>query len=362
MKQIRQPWIYSVFVDSVFILLPPFFSLLVIYSFPDYFSMEKETRLFEWIILILFIDVAHVYSTLYRTYFDKETLENKKVLLISVPLFSFITGVIVYEFDAMLFWRVLAYLAVFHFIRQQYGFMRIYSRKESMPKYISYFDTFTIYCATLYPVIFWHLKGPRNFHWFIEGDFYYFGNEAIRNITTAIYLTTIVLYLLKELYLILYAGSFNLPRNLIIGGTFLSWYFGIIYYNGDLIFTLINVVSHGIPYMALIWIYGRKKHHTPSLAKNLVSVFFTEYGIMLFLGLLFFFAYIEEGFWDALVWNDHKEFFSFFYFLPKVSDHHILSLLVPFLSLPQVTHYILDGFIWKLSKDSNGWKKVTLEI
>jgi hypothetical protein len=359
MKAIKQPWIYSYFIDSVFILLPPFFSLLLIYLFPLYFNEEKETHLFEWIFLILFIDVAHVYSTLYRTYFDKETFENKKALLINTPLFSFITGVIIYEIDSMMFWRLLAYLAVFHFIRQQYGFMRIYSRKESLPGYISYFDSFAIYCATLYPVLFWHLKGPRNFHWFVQGDFYYFGSEALIHIMTMLYLSTIILYLLKEGYIIVKYRSLNLPRNLIIAGTFLSWYFGIVYYNGDLIFTLINVVSHGIPYMALIWIYGRKKY-AAATRKDLVRMLFKEYAIMLFLGLLFTFAYLEEGFWDALVWNDHREFFSFFYFLPKITDHHMLALLIPLLSLPQITHYVLDGFIWKLSKD-NDWKKVTLE-
>jgi hypothetical protein len=259
----------------------------------------------------------------------------------------------------MMFWRLLAYLAVFHFIRQQYGFMRIYSRKESLPGYISYFDSFAIYCATLYPVLFWHLKGPRNFHWFVQGDFYYFGSEALIHIMTMLYLSTIILYLLKEGYIIVKYRSLNLPRNLIIAGTFLSWYFGIVYYNGDLIFTLINVVSHGIPYMALIWIYGRKKY-AAATRKDLVRMLFKEYAIMLFLGLLFTFAYLEEGFWDALVWNDHREFFSFFYFLPKITDHHMLALLIPLLSLPQITHYVLDGFIWKLSKD-NDWKKVTLE-
>jgi hypothetical protein len=44
---------------------------------------------------------------------------------------------------------------------------------------------------------------------------------------------------------------FNIPKNLIIIGTLSSWFFGIVYFNNDLVFTLLNVVSHGIPYMAL---------------------------------------------------------------------------------------------------------------
>jgi hypothetical protein len=35
--------------------------------------------------------------------------------------------------------------------------------------------------------------------------------------------------------------------------------------------------------------------------------------------------------------------------------HHslALSILVAILVLPQVTHYVLDGFIWKFSKDAS---------
>ena len=32
-----------------------------------------------------------------------------------------------------------------------------------------------------------------------------------------------------------------------------------------------------------------------------------------------------------------------------------LAFIVPLLALPQVTHYILDGFIWKIRKDEFKW-------
>ena len=32
-----------------------------------------------------------------------------------------------------------------------------------------------------------------------------------------------------------------------------------------------------------------------------------------------------------------------------------MSLLVPLLTLPQLTHNILDGFIWKIRKDDIKW-------
>jgi len=36
--------------------------------------------------------------------------------------------------------------------------------------------------------------------------------------------------------------------------------------------------------------------------------------------------------------------------------------LVPLLTLPQLTHYILDGFIWKIRKDEIKWNNEVGEL
>jgi hypothetical protein len=43
-----------------------------------------------------------------------------------VPLLGFAIGVALYSEGELVFWRALAYLAVFHFIRQQYGWVALY--------------------------------------------------------------------------------------------------------------------------------------------------------------------------------------------------------------------------------------------
>jgi hypothetical protein len=66
-------------------------------------------------------------------------------------------------------------------------------------------------------------------------------------------------------------------------------------------------------------------------------------------------AYLEEGFWDGLIWREHQLFFWPFSFLPSVNDSVILALLVPLLALPQSTHYVLDGFIWRVKDKKSVW-------
>lgn len=351
----QQPWIGKPVTDIVFILLPPFLCLLVIALFPGLFQNSKGLSDAGWVILVLLIDVAHVYSTLYRTYFDPAAYRRQRTILLVIPFIGFITGVILYSVSSLLFWRILAYVAVFHFIRQQYGFMRVYSRREKQSRLFRLIDTITIYTATLYPVLYWHFEGPRNFNWFIENDFFYIPATGILSVLTVLYILIIAVYAGKEVYSVIKTRVFNWPKFLVISGTLVSWYFGIVYFNGDLAFTLLNVVSHGIPYMALIWLYGKKNYSRPGQGSRFLRLVFSRFGIALFLGLLFLLAFVEEGFWDLGVWQEHDRIFNPGNAIAISVPDKLLSFLVPLLALPQVTHYILDGFIWRIRNDEFKW-------
>lgn len=356
----RQPWISTPLTDIVFILSPSFLSLLLVFLLPGVFGNQATVSDFSWLLLVVLIDVSHVYSTLYRTYFDPAAFRKQKQLLIGVPVAGFIGAMLIYTIDDLLFWRVLAYIAVFHFIRQQYGFMRIYSRYETLPALCRRIDTWAIYTATIYPIVYWHLNGPRNFNWFLQGDFFYLSvSPAVLTVLTLLYVLIILLYLIKEIWLIIRTRQFNLPRNAILAGTFLSWYAGIVYCNGDLVFTFLNVISHGIPYMALVWIHGRKKKEATMNRQSLLRYVYSSRGIGLFLAIIFLFAFLEESLWDILVWKEH-EMVLLSAWVPQIHlSKELLSIVVPLLALPQLTHYILDAFIWRIRKDDFRWSNET---
>ena len=80
--------------------------------------------------------------------------------------------------------------------------------------------------------------------------------------------------------------------------------------------------------------------------------------MLFFLGLIFLFAFIEEGLWDITVWNEHRNIFGTNGLMAIDLSDRILSFVVPLLALPQITHYILDGFIWKVRKDEFKWSQV----
>lgn len=354
-KQYQQPWLQNRSTDLLFILLPPFICLLIIILFPATFQNNDQISLTGWILLVLLIDVGHVYSTLYRTYFDRNALKKQGTILWLTPFIAFAAGLLLYHFSVLWFWRILAYAAVYHFIRQQYGFMRLYSRFEDKQFFTSTLDILVIYGATLYPLLYWHLSGPRNFNWFISGDFVYFNGAAILSLLTRLYITLLVVYVIHLTLQTIKTQHFNLPKFGVISGTVISWYFGIVYYNGDMAFTLLNVVSHGIPYMALVWIHGKKVYSKQKTSNPFLYRIFSKKGLILFLLIIFGLAFAEEFFWDIAVWKEHPAAFGGSYFADLQPGKELLNILVPLLALPQFTHYILDGFIWKIKKNEIRW-------
>ncbi|RAV97958.1 hypothetical protein [Pseudochryseolinea flava] len=340
---IKSHWLTDPVKEGWIIMVPSIVPVLGVLFFNNYFSTNTVSTLW-WLILVVCIDVSHVYSTLFRMYWDKHTFDRYKSLLVIIPIISFAVGFAIHFYNDMIFWRVLAYIAVFHFIRQQYGFMRLYARKENNNRWIKWIDTVSIYNATIFPILYWHIHLTNQINWFVKDDFVAL-NFQHSEILIAVYIIIGATYVIKEGWLSLQRKQFNLPKNLIMIGTYASWYVGIVMFQGDLIFTFLNVVAHGIPYMGLVWLYGEKK-----ATRNFN---FGWKGVVIFLSVLILFAYFEEAIWDAWVWRDHEQVFSW---LPTVmtpiSNSWVLSIVVPLLVLPQITHYILDGFIWKFSSDA----------
>ena len=363
MSKNTQPWLFSPAFDLAFILGPALLVVAVVLVFQGQFGALQAVPPWLWLLLVVGVDVSHVYSTVFRTYLDREELKQRQTLYTLVPLVAWVMGCLLYSVDGSLFWRVLAYLAVFHFVRQQYGFMMIYGRQErDLPLLYKHLDKAAIYMATLYPLAYWHCH-ERSFHWFVAGDFVTFDAPLASNIAGGVYLAILLAYVLKEAVLWKRSGRVNLPRNLLLLGTAVSWFAGIVAFDNDLAFTATNIIAHGIPYMALIWVYGHNQQamngrEGSPFIQSWVGRLFNWRTVPLYVGGLFLLAYLEEWAWDGFIWRDHAMLFRFSEALPVVQSEQTLVWLVPILALPQATHYILDAFIWRLKLNHTNWKDV----
>jgi len=371
-----QAWLSSALWDCSWIIAPAVMSASAVLIFRDRLEGYQNVPLWVWVCFILLVDVTHVYATLFRTYLDPVALQKNKTVLLVMPIIAWVGGCLLYSIKEQYFWRGLAYLAVFHFIRQQYGFMVLYSRKEpeSMKKF-QWLDQAAIYMATIYPLLFWHTH-LRNFNWFVATDFVEGVPAVVGDIGLAVYAIVAAAYCIKEIFMAVKGQglrSINIPKNLLLISTAFSWWACIVAVNSDVAFTITNVVSHGVPYMALVWLYhgaeAQKKKSDKIEAqdntndKKRASEASWQSGwrklvisnVLIFFVFMALLAWLEEGFWDGFIWREHLAVFAPFWGLPRIGDAALLALLVPFLSLPQSTHYLLDGFIWRVKERNNIW-------
>jgi hypothetical protein len=345
-------WLFSPAVDVSVFAGGALVSALVVLG-GRAMGLVGDAPLWVWVVFVLGIDVAHVWATMYRVYFDREELGRRPLLYTAAPLVAFGLSVAAHAVSAAFFWRCLAYVAVFHFIRQQVGWMTLYGRRAKDDEATLRFDRLAMWAATLGPVVWWHAHLPRAFWWFKEHDFVSGLPPVVGDVALAVHAVVLVAWLGRQL--VGRTGAFPVGKLLLLGATWVTWFGGIVLARDDFAFTVMNVTLHGVPYLALLWTYAKGRHAEGGYGPLGALV---RFGVPTFFGALLIFAFVEEFLWDALVWHERPQLFGD---AGLDLGAGLLTLLVPLLSLPQTTHYVLDGFVWRTRDDPSlasrlGWR------
>lgn len=338
-------WLFSAPVDLAVFLGSALFSLFALWIGYWLGILNSDTPDWAWVPAVLLVDVAHVWATAFRVYLDPSEFQRRPLLYTLVPVAGLIIGVALYSQGALVFWRVLAYLAVFHFVRQQYGWVALYrARAGERDRLGRWIDMAAIYLATIYPLIYWHANLPRRFSWFRENDWQVPAGSflaeylpIVEQVVRPLYWTALTLYAAHSLYRTVILRRPTPGKDIVVGTTALCWYIGIVWFNSDYAFTVTNVIIHGVPYMALVYWYWRQR-----LERVPGPRWWQVRSLVPFLATLWLIAYVEEIFWDRGVWHDRSSLFG-----ASWDAGQWLTIVVPLLALPQLTHYILDGFIWR---------------
>ncbi len=336
-------WLFSRSIDLSVFLGSAVVSLLLLAVGWRLGILNDESPDWTWISAVLLIDVAHVWSTSFRVYFDTQEFKRRFWLYVLVPVFGYAVGVALYSEGELAFWRALAIVAVFHFVRQQYGWVALYRRKlNETESWTWWIDASAVYLATIYPLAYWMTSLPRNFEWFIQNDFFELP-VFVETVLFPIYVISLTAYFGKSIYLYLAKGFLNIGKDIVVATTAICWYVGIVYFNSDYAFTVTNVIIHGVPYFALIYVYAQfRRESTGPVYRT-----FTQNWII-FLASLWALAYIEELLWHRGVWHDKQSIFG-----GEWQWGNAKMFLVPLLAIPQITHYVLDGFIWRRKNNPN---------
>ncbi|MDH5673329.1 MAG: hypothetical protein OEZ06_14340 [Myxococcales bacterium] len=341
------PWLFGRRTDLLIFGGSAALSLLLLAAGATLGVAETDTPPWLWLLCVVGVDVAHVWSTAFRVYLDPAELRRRRALYLGLPVLCYGAGLMAHAISALSFWRLLAYAAVYHFVRQQYGWVALYRRRAGeCGRLDRVLDSAAIYAATVYPLLHWHGNLPRSFHWFLPGDFVPGLAAAVAQWLEPLYWAIGTAFCLRQLVLVAKHQAVNWGKVLVVLSTWLCWHLGIIAFDGDFAFTVTNVLIHGIPYIVLTYRYAharaRESHAPAGLA------WLRWGGALGFGGAIILAAAAEEALWDRLIWHDHGWLFGEGVAL---ADGVALAL-VPLLALPQALHYALDGFIWRVRSEN----------
>ncbi len=345
----RNGWILSARADAIVFVGPLVVAAALAVGVAAAGDLRADLPVWGFLLLVVACDVAHVYATLFRTYLDPAERARRPGLLTAIPLAVLAAGVLAYEHSPLTFWRGLAYVAAFHFVRQPWGWMSYAARRAGETSRLDRrLDALAIHAATLYPLVWWHGHLPRRFFWFMDGDFATGLPSDAVDLAFLLHVALLGAWVLRQVVRLATGRPVNLAKWLVLSSTWLAWTAGIVWIDSDLVFTATNVLAHGVPYTAVVHRWGRSRF---ALEPGWVASLFRPRRLFVYLGVLVAIAFLEEAIWDRLVWHDHGSIFP----LPSVAvPDALLAFVVPLLAVPQGTHYVLDAFLWRTRKGNPG--------
>lgn len=342
---IKNGWIYSQKKDLLVFLGPLTLGLVLVFLLENLDANETAKKpLWFKLLFSVAIDMAHTWSTLFRVGKDKYFQKMRPKVFYGVPVASFL---ILFVSLCIGFWPfiyVITYGAIFHFIRQQNGWVSLTIHRGGKISSLDYYlDHVMTYNCTIYPIIYWHLFLGQKMGWWISGGFFSglfpLGKAEFFQ---SLHFGIIIFYVLRQLFKSFRGDQINFAKYLIILCTWLGWYLPIVIFESPIAVAAITVGCHGIQYFFVMDRWGKKQ----LLEGRKEWKFFHQSLIPLrWLAILTVVALIHLIFVDRLL-NPEYDLFNF---LPVVELPMMLRMLVSALLFSVAfSHYLYDMFIWKL--------------
>jgi hypothetical protein len=212
--------------------------------------------IFAWAILI---DAPHVFGTFSRTYFDREERRARKRLLVGSLLFFLIGPVMVALGAAVPFFFLAALWAYYHLVKQHYGFMVLYKKKNNdLATIDNVLDRVFLLAAFTYPFV-----------WFVARDaeaiarvppLLMRGIGMLEEVLLAATILVTFVWLLCQVQRALRGDLFNLPKYLLLAAAIpMHWVVLMTPMpHKPIAIVAILTIYHNLQYHRLIWFHNKK--------------------------------------------------------------------------------------------------------
>jgi hypothetical protein len=209
-----------------------------------------------WAILI---DAPHVFGTFSRTYFDKSEWKTRKRLLLGSLLFFIVGPVLVLLGAGFTFFFVAALWAYYHLVKQHYGFMVLYKKKNNdLAPIDNLLDRWLLMFAFNYPFVAFIANDPTAMARvppILRG--------GVNAVATILLIGTIVLgvgWLIRQVQRLFLREPLNLPKYLLLAAAIPLHWIALITPMPAKPIALVAILTiyHNLQYQRLIWFHNQK--------------------------------------------------------------------------------------------------------
>ena len=222
-----------------------------------------------WAILI---DAPHVFGTLSRTYFDRSEWKTRKRLMLASLLFFIVGPVLVLLGFGFTFFFVAALWAYYHLVKQHYGFMVLYKKKnDDLAPLDNALDRLLLMFAFNYPFVAFIANDPN-----AMARVPSMLRSGVNTVAMLLLAGTIVIgaaWLLRQIQRAWLQQPLNLPKYLLLAAAIPMHWIALLtpMPNKPIALVAILTIYHNLQYHRLIWFHNQKYSSAPA-KRNLAEL------------------------------------------------------------------------------------------
>lgn len=308
-----------------------------------------------WAILI---DAPHVFGTFSRTYFDRSERQNRARLLWGSLLFFLVGPLFVWLGAGLVFFFFAALWAYYHLVKQHYGFMVLYKKKNNdLAPLDNALDRLLLLFAFNYPFVAFIAQDPEAMAR-VPATL----QSAVGIVGTILLIGTIVLgvaWLGRQIQKVLLGQSINVPKYLLLAAAIpMHWVVLLTPMpHKPIAIVAILTIYHNLQYHRLIWFHNQKyvkRNRDVAEAQVAQTNLREKYGAaeMISRRLLF---YIAFGIVFGLIYQGPRQLLGYTSLQDKAAGTETslpIQLGISFLWGYAFIHYYLDSKIWRVRRDA----------
>jgi hypothetical protein len=349
-----------------------------------------------WAILI---DAPHVFGTFSRTYFDRTERRNRSRLLWGSLLFFMLGPLMVYAGLGLIFFFVAALWAYYHLVKQHYGFMVLYKKKNNdLAAVDNALDRLLLLFAFNYPFVAFIARDPEAMARVPVAL-----QTWVNGLALSLLVGTVVLaiaWLGRQVLRALTGEPLNVPKYLLLAAAIPMHWIVLLtpMPHKPIAIVAILTIYHNLQYHRLIWFHNQKyTRSSPAFTgtagvspaatrRSLVAVdepdgperqslsarkggeaaeLRQKYGAAELISRRLFY-YIAFGIIFGLVYQGPRQFLGYLSFKNSGATGAVteqsfpIQLGISFLWGYAFIHYYLDSKIWRIRRDPSVGKALNM--